>query len=457
MFCQCCGGALESNFKFCPHCGQIISTNGKPRAISSKPSSAITSGASSSSSPRLPELAALINSAKEKERSSFFVRKSGSKRSKVVVPSKKEVKIIIAVMENAKTIKRGDSLPLQVPDSSTPDEILRNAVEKHAAFNKRFNAKISYSLVFKDGTEVKTIPGTNPPEPFSLRRYKEVSGYGYSQIRLYLVPLVEKRMHDLKAVIAESETESVGEDEYYDDEEDDDVLHQSTFEVASIILPQDGQPSSSTSMPQPQTGACISTPSIQSYMLQDEQPAAAVPLSSSCLSVNQSSSSAVPKVQCPLCFDNYPIDEVENHAAECSGAFGLAEENTLDIEPAGNLDPAVITIDDEKSDVNSLATCIKKLKESGLKSEMEMVRITVRRKMLWQDFKRARNRYYQPDRRLKITFAGEPAVDDGGPKREFFSGKIKYGCPVIEQKVTKLHHLLSLSAYWSSSPGQVVL
>ena len=44
--------------------------------------------------------------------------------------------------------------------------------------------------------------------------------------------------------------------------------------------------------------------------------------------------------------------------------------------------------------------------------------------MVWEDFKRSRYCYYEPDRRLKVIFAGEPAVDDGGPKREFFAGKL---------------------------------
>ena len=49
-------------------------------------------------------------------------------------------------------------------------------------------------LVFKDGSEVETIPGTDPPEPFTLCRYKEVSGFGYSRIKLFLVPVFEKSL-----------------------------------------------------------------------------------------------------------------------------------------------------------------------------------------------------------------------------------------------------------------------
>ena len=106
-----------------------------------------------------------------------------------------------------------------MPESSTPNEILQKAIEKHATFNKRFNSKMDYLLVFKDGTKVKTIPGTEPPEPFTLGRYKEVSGYGYSQIWFCLVPLVQKCLSDLKAVIAESDSGGVGEDDFYDDED----------------------------------------------------------------------------------------------------------------------------------------------------------------------------------------------------------------------------------------------
>ena len=51
-------------------------------------------------------------------------------------------------------------------------------------------------------------------------------------------------------------------------------------------------------------------------------------------------------------------------------------------------------------------------------------RLTVRRKSIWEDFKDEllkRNRI-TPSSRIKVVFSGEPAVDDGGPRRELFSG-----------------------------------
>ena len=53
--------------------------------------------------------------------------------------------------------------------------------------------------------------------------------------------------------------------------------------------------------------------------------------------------------------------------------------------------------------------------------QQEEIRVTVRRNHLWSDFSRARSDYYSPFT-IKITFSGEPAIDDGGPKHEFFSG-----------------------------------
>lgn len=67
----------------------------------------------------------------------------------------------------------------------------------------------------------------------------------------------------------------------------------------------------------------------------------------------------------------------------------------------------------------------------------EVIRVTVRRKNLWQDYIRARKSSYTPMHTIKITFCGEPGIDDGGLKREFFSEMLEYfhlrlfsdGCP----------------------------
>ena len=416
-FCHCCGLALEKGFNYCPKCGQEVLSddrssrlNGNQTVENKVSSNAVRTATAPTTRVHAPsskkaakpypplECFSAFKKSKEKERSSFFVRKKGTKRSK---SETMEVKITVAVMENNK-VKRGNSLPLKVPAASTADEILNAAIQKHTAYNKHFNSRHEYLLVFKDGTEVKTIPGTTPPETFTLCRYKEISGFGYSQIRLYLVPLFNKRLNDLRSVIEESETESFSSD--------DSLTPSVTDLLAKYDQPQESVPPT----------LCVSSTS-QTISLPDPSIAST---SSSYLDVETTTTSSVIKVECPLCFQSFPINQVEAHAGECVGSFGLVEDNTIEVCLVNDISDTKLSMNESKSDDYSLLNCISDLKENGLKLKMETIRVTVRRKMVWEDFKRARYRYYQPDRLLKVTFAGEPAVDDGGPKREFFAGTL---------------------------------
>ena len=115
-------------------------------------------------------------------------------------------------MENKKA-KRGNSLPLKISASATVDQNLKAAILKHCTFNECFNSKVEYMLVFKDGSKVETIPGTDPPEPFTLCRYKEVSGFGYSQIKLFLVPVFQKELDDLGSLLVEEDSEFYSSDD----------------------------------------------------------------------------------------------------------------------------------------------------------------------------------------------------------------------------------------------------
>ena len=99
--CHCCGTTLQSDFKYCPQCGQEI----------------LDSSSSGSVKPSLECFSAFRN-AKEKERSSFFVQKKGSKQAKAAGI---EVKITIPFMGGDK-VQQGHAMPLKVQSTSTPDE-----------------------------------------------------------------------------------------------------------------------------------------------------------------------------------------------------------------------------------------------------------------------------------------------------------------------------------------------
>ena len=228
-FCHCCGSSLERDFKFCPHCGKgtvtVASISSYVREHSRSTSTVASTSTvvsasnaniakSSNESRSLSSVKSLdeYKRGKEKERSGYFVRKKGAKRSRV---NESEVAITIGVMKDINTIKRGESIPLKVLPSFSSEAILKAAVEKHATFNKRFNSTLNYTLVFKDGSEVATVPGTTPEESFTLGRYKEVSGFGYSRITLYLVPVINKKLGELKQLLtcdSDSDSQSQSDD-----------------------------------------------------------------------------------------------------------------------------------------------------------------------------------------------------------------------------------------------------
>lgn len=51
--------------------------------------------------------------------------------------------------------------------------------------------------------------------------------------------------------------------------------------------------------------------------------------------------------------------------------------------------------------------------------EEDEERITVRRSHIWEDTVRALRRNLDLRKVIKVTFLGEPAIDDGGPRREY--------------------------------------
>jgi hypothetical protein len=80
----------------------------------------------------------------------------------------------------------------------------------------------------------------------------------------------------------------------------------------------------------------------------------------------------------------------------------------------------------------------------------EYLRVKVRRKFAWRDFKMKAARYTPNDWKckLKVQFVGEPAVDEGGPRREFFGlidRTVSYALLIGENgKKTCIHNVMAL-------------
>ena len=183
-FCFGCGFKVDKNFRFCPKCGNEITTE-RPSTNTVCDSVKEVKSLGKKVKLSLPSFKS-FQAKKEKERSSFHYRKKGGEKTS---NDETQVTIQVGVMKDRSKIKRGETIPVKVMSSATPSDILQAAQKKHEAFNKRFHKGGNYRLVYKDGSEVKFIPGTNPEEPFSLSRYKEESGFGYARICFYLLKI----------------------------------------------------------------------------------------------------------------------------------------------------------------------------------------------------------------------------------------------------------------------------
>ena len=145
-------------------------------------------------------------------------------------------------------------------------------------------------------------------------------------------------------------------------------------------------------------------------------------------------------VVCPTCHDKFPVQEIETHAnlcAETSTCLPVSRrvyDNLMDIEDhvviegdaVGDVSDhdSVVDFDDNDSpDVlrDKLVQVVTKLKVgSGTKQN----RLHIRRKKVWNDFLESRHsKWFKLQNKWKVTFVGESAIDDGGLKREFFTGK----------------------------------
>ena len=157
------------------------------------------------------------------------------------------------------------------------------------------------------------------------------------------------------------------------------------------------------------------------------------------------------KVVCPLCFDNFNPDEIAQHADKCADQFDPVgtvsdsddndkENNELDdvLEISNSLgklenenaDPAIEEI--KEAIVSKLCPNIDKGSTS---------RISVRRRYAFQDYvdacKKLRRQLKQ-NATLRVTFIGEPAVDDGGPRHEFFAGTVQYALGTYSKRMFSL-------------------
>ena len=300
-----------------------------------------------------------------------------------------DVKINVGVMiltDGRSSIKRGATLPLTVLPLITRNKLLMKAFEKHSRFNNNLvNGEVSqYRLMYPTANQVLHLPGTE--ELFSLQRYKEEIDKPYSRITLFLcssTDFMENLMNDSSS--------------------DDDLVNSSSVSC--------NETNSSTNTASNSAPLLTIEDGNTTELHADYTP---VPPASKGI------------IQCPICLNNYPFDEIENHADGCS-MWLLEDIDELPSNeiPATSRDSTMAIANVENVSTADLKKHIKKEISNIVATEMsneDPKRLTVRRKFIWQDFKTARQRTISTYKKIKVVFSGGPSVDERGPRRELFMG-----------------------------------
>ena len=274
-------------------------------------------------------------------------------------------------------------------------ELLNKGIEKHAAHDRNFDRYGDYALVYPDGTEVLTLPG-KPAQLFQLDKYKEDFGKPYNRITLFLV---------------ERETLEVNK-EYLSSDSDEGGRKSPIQTTLDILCPSTSRSASTetercpSEIPKRRAG--------ELQQLKDMFPAREEHELMAALNSTQTQSL------------EDAVSLLLNESSSLNDAYAsLLSTNADDHSPFDfhvECDIASISDNTTFSLDDSLQEKLKNLKEAEVNCN-EYLRLKVRRQHVWEDTLH-KLKCIQPEdlsKQIKIQFIGEPAVDQGGPSREFFS------------------------------------
>lgn len=386
MLCYNCAQEVISGSNFCHKCGSKVGdTSGDTK-------NKFVADQTKQGAGDKPRVKPLVQSAltfddyrkrKEVSRSSHF--KSKKKKDEMT-------KITVGVMGVEKgqlKSKRGKRLPVVVSVNATANAIIQAAVGKHHNHDRKFfvpKGPEDFALLYPDGTEVKVIPGKQTE--FKLCDYKDDLGKSYRRIILFICRKTDLLLACIPTKISESD-----ESDSVDEESEKEASNESSLPVSEdAIHGNNTMNANNTSRP------CGEKPS----------------------------TSAI-GVQCPTCFKYFTSGEIAQHADQCVDEcveFMAFDDDVAQVIDSDRETPVSSPNPDDcqpsglkqqiKNEIGSLATSY---------VSADKVRLSVRRKHIWDDLRKATKKRIGPTSNLKIIFLGEPAIDDGGPKREFFSGE----------------------------------
>lgn len=396
--CTHCGEHFADQANFCPNCGRMLLAN---LSSSMGQAPATTSFVKHEASSKEGSTSLTYNEFRKRKESSRTTTLNAHPSKKVKSGkgdnSVQKVKIQVGIKFYCEDIPlkamKGRTLPITVNSDIDAEGLLQEAVTKHAKHFRAFDGKLEYVLLYPDNTVVNFLPGSS--DVFSLKKYKEDLGKPYSKIYLYLCT---------------SECFQKAEVEFKENEGAEQVggnVKSTDCEISSVV--KNSQP-------------------IRPFLCNaDIEPDVIIQLSTE---------ERDGKVTCPSCYLDFPVNEIESHADICADRFdpvGIVSAvlEVQDDDEEGPEDHLLHGIIEHSEGNDNGIGVIEQIKGviSTLRPTIDLEcsnRLSIRRRYAFQDYLAARRkpkRKFNPKAMLKITFIGEPAVDDGGPRREFFSGR----------------------------------
>ena len=230
-----------------------------------------------------------------------------------------------------------------------------------------------------------------------------------------------------------------------EDGSEDDVNNDNEDSDGSENLPDSGlNPPNNTSTPFPLTVSSSSATDVTSNRASMSSTSTIQPSNvlhqSSTIPASSSSNLVGGTVACPTCHAKFPLNEIEQHADQCceristeASLYGTWVLDSIDLTGGhdiygdDSIFPDQTTYDQPQNDMANSSGCSPKELIQSLTSKIsDTTQLpSIRRKFLWDDYVNCRKKpWFKKEAWLRIHFVGEEAVDGGGPRREFFTGKV---------------------------------
>jgi len=406
--CKGCSYALQKNDNFCTSCGLKV-----PNFCSQCGNLSLSCDCKEEDKKEVKTLKDFL-SEKGKERVTFRPKKNLGTTSTTTTKKQNKtstnVNINVALMwrdstEGELKIKRGSRATISVSPSAGRETVKELALQKHSNLDQYFLPHEDYVLLYRDGKLCHLLPGTN--QRFTVEKYKQFLQKPYGKVELFLC---------LEVDFLDIDKDNNNTEEESNENKPPLALASDEFLLNDfpVLFPNNDDVQS-----------CSKVEEVVVEVLQEER-----------------------KFLCPTCGKSYPQHLIATHADACAEAANNTfmkeiQPKACDIETINSTDEEVIIADQEvlpdpKTMLASvIQNCCVKMDGNAPKIHLEVFRGSC-----FKDFHSYFNKTWNKTKSAccyDISFAGESGQDEGGLRREFYTGTAKvFFLPCIDNIMSKL-------------------